>query len=279
VYTPILACRRRCQSRPRSVAPNFHAKRSLPQTAGDSNISNYTVLNTFKLHARKIWLFAARTDAFNPLSVLNSTLTKFQSKTWPCFPTSNRLKTSQTRSLNHRHLCRGRKYNPAPAVRWSITLLSHGDATLRVALRRTYRSIPATHLRRVKITNICSVESRRRVWRHTMTTCGRKKTPLCVSKASKTRMVFRSSWLACQMIRLSGSGNYTLSRIWDGMTITNALSNTGVETSSKASDGWWSSQPTPCISFPPLSIALTAIRPRIASIPKCTLRTGGGRHR
>jgi hypothetical protein len=36
------------------------------------------------------------------------------------------------------------------------------------------------------------------------------------------------------MIRLTGSGNYTLSRICDGMTITNGLSNTGVETSLKA---------------------------------------------
>jgi len=53
-------------------------------------------------------------------------------------------------------------------------------------------------------------------------------------QASKTRIASRSSWLPCQMIRLSGSGNYTLSRISDGMTITNALSNTGVETSSKA---------------------------------------------
>jgi len=40
--------------------------------------------------------------------------------------------------------------------------------------------------------------------------------------------------LACQMIRLSGSGNYTLSRRCDGMTITNVQSNTGVETSSNA---------------------------------------------
>jgi hypothetical protein len=29
----------------------------------------------------------------------------------------------------------------------------------------------------------------------------------------KNGMASRSSWLACQMIRLSGSGNYTLSRI------------------------------------------------------------------
>jgi len=53
----------------------------------------------------------------------------------------------------------------------------------------------------------------------------------------KMGMVSRSSWLACQMIRLSGSGNYILSRLWDGMRITNALSNTGVEISSKAWDG------------------------------------------
>jgi len=40
----------------------------------------------------------------NPLSVVNSTLTKIQSKTWTCFPTSKTLKTSQTQSLNHRHI-------------------------------------------------------------------------------------------------------------------------------------------------------------------------------
>jgi len=40
-----------------------------------------------------------------------------------------------------------------------------------------------------------------------------EETPLCVSHTSTTEMVSRSSWLACQMIRLSGSGNYALSRI------------------------------------------------------------------
>ena len=40
-----------------------------------------------------------------------------------------------------------------------------------------------------------------------------KKTPLCVSQASKTAMASRSSCLACLVIWLSGSGNYTLSTI------------------------------------------------------------------
>jgi len=280
VNTPLLACRRQCQRRPFSVAPNFHAERSSPQTAGDLNISNYTIPNTFKFHARRIWLFAARPDTLNPLSVVNSMLTKIQSKTCTRFPTSNTLNTSQTRSLNHRRLhCRRRKHTPVPVLRWAITLLSHGNAMLRVSLRRTYRTIRTIRLRRVKSTNISSVGSRRRAWRRTMTTCWRKKTPLCVSQASKTEMASRSPWLAPQMIWLSGSGNYTLSRIWNGMTITNALSNTGVETSSKAWDGWCASQRTPSILFTPLSIALTAIRHRNASIPKCTLRTGGGSHR
>jgi len=92
-------------------------------------------------------------------------------------------------------------------------------------------------------------------------------------------MASRSSWLPCQIIMLSGSGNYTLLRRWDGMMITNALSNTGVETSSTAWDGWCGSQPMPGISFTPLSIALTAIPDRNASILKCTLWTGGGRHK
>ena len=41
-----------------------------------------------------------------------------------------------------------------------------------------------------------------------------------------------------QMLRISESWNYTLSWIWDGMTITNAQSKPGVEISSKACDGW-----------------------------------------
>jgi len=185
----------------------------------------------------------------NPLIVINSTLTKIQLKTWTRFPTSNMLKTSLNQSLNHLHLCRGRIYTPAPPLRWSITLLRNGNATLSVALRRTYRSIPTTCLRYMKSTNIRSLGSTSRVWRHTMTTCWRKITPLCVSQASKTWMVSRSSWLACQMSRLSSSGNSILRRIWDEMTITNALSNTGVEISSTAWDGWCGSHPTPSFSF------------------------------
>jgi len=201
-------------------------------------------------------------------------------KTWTHFRTSNTLKTSQTWSLNHRHLlCRGPKYTQEPAHPWSITLLRHGNRTLRVALRRSYKTTPTTRSRRVKSTNISSVGSRKRAWRRTMTTCCRKKTLLCISQASKTGIVSKSSWLACLMIRLLGSGNDTLSRIWDGMTITNALSNTGPEKSSKAWAGWCGGQPMASIFFMPLSVALIATRHQNASIPKCTLRTGGGWHR
>jgi len=35
VNTQLLRCRRQCQRRPHSIAPNFHAERSSPQTAGD----------------------------------------------------------------------------------------------------------------------------------------------------------------------------------------------------------------------------------------------------
>jgi len=211
---------------------------------------------------------------------MNSTFTKIQLKTWTCFLTSNKLKPLQTWSLNNCHiLCRSWKHTPVLALSWPITLLSRGNATLRVALRRTYKKIPTTHLQRVKSTNISSVGSRSQAWRRTMTECWRKKTLLCVSQASKMWMLSRILWLACQMIRLTGSGNYTLLRIWDGMTITNALTNTGVETSSKATDGWCDSQPTLSISFTPLSIALTVKRHWNASILKCTLQTGGGRHR
>jgi len=144
-------CHRQCQRRPLPVAPNFHAERSSPQTAGDLNISNYTIQNTFKLRARRIWLFAARPDALNPLSVVNSMLTKIQLKPWTRFPTSNTFKTLQTQRLNHRHLlCHGRKYTQAPALRISITFLSHRNAMLRVDVSQTYKTIPTTCLPRVR---------------------------------------------------------------------------------------------------------------------------------
>jgi len=148
-----------------------------------------------------------------------------------------------------------------------------------VALRWFSNIIPTTRLQSVKSQNISSVRSRSRAWRHIMTMCRRKKTQLCVSQLSKTGMASRSSWLPCQMIRLNGTGNYTHSRIWDGMTITNTLSNTAVERSSKACDCCCGSQPAQSISFMLLRVALTAICHRNASIPKCTLRTGSGRHR
>jgi len=238
VYTPLLTCCQQCQRRPLSIAPNFHAERSSPQTAGDLNISNSTILNTFKCLTRRIWLFAVHPDMLNQLSVVNSTLTMIQLNTWTHFPTSNTLKTSQTQSLNHHHLllllCCRRKYTPVLALSWAITLLGYGNPTLRVALRWTYNTVPTTCLGRIKSTDMSSVGSSRRAWRRAMTTCWKKKTPLCVSQASTTKMVSRCSWLAYQMIRNSGSGNYTPWRIWDGMTITNALSNPGVQTSSNA---------------------------------------------
>jgi len=85
--------------------------------------------------------------------------------------------------------------------------LINWHTTVRVGLRRTYTALPTTCLPRMKSTNISSLGSIRWVWRRTMTTCWRKKTPLCVSQAWTTGMASRSSWLACQIIRLSGSWN------------------------------------------------------------------------
>jgi len=143
VNTQLLLFHRQFQRCSYSNAPNFHAERSSPQTAGNLNISNYTILNTFKL--QRIWLFTACPDLLNALSVVNETVTKIQSKTWTRFPATNTLWTSHIRSLNHRQcLCRGRKHAPAPALPWAITLLSHGNTTLKVPLGRTYRTIPTT---------------------------------------------------------------------------------------------------------------------------------------
>jgi len=175
VYTPLVVCRWQCQRSPLSLAPNFHAKRSTPQTAGNLHLSNYTILNTLPLHARWIWPFTARPNTLNLLRVVYSTLTKIQSKTWPHFATLNTLHTWQTRSVNHHNLlCHGRKHTPAPALCWVITLLSHGNAILRVALRHPYKTIPTTHSGHVKSTNISSVGSQRSAWRRIMTTCQKR---------------------------------------------------------------------------------------------------------
>jgi hypothetical protein len=87
-----------------------------------------------KLHAARIWLFPARPEVFNMRSIVNSMLTKFQSKTWTHFATLNLLITSQTRSLNHRHFCHGWIYSLVWAPSWTSTLLSHRNAMLRAAL-------------------------------------------------------------------------------------------------------------------------------------------------
>jgi len=115
--------------------------------------------------------------------------------------------------------------------------------------------------------------------RRTMTTCWTKDTPFCVSQTSNTGLACRSSRLACQMNWLLGSGNYTFSRIWNGMTFMNALMNTGIEASSEAWDSWCCSQRTLNNKFTTLSDASTAMHHRDASIPECTPRTCGEEHR
>jgi len=275
---PLLTCRRQCQTRPHSVAPNFHAERSLSQTPGDLNVSNYSILNRFRLH--RIWLFEERPDSFNPLGVGNSMLTKFRQKL-------RRVSLPQT-SWKHHIL-------GVPTTATSAAVDGNIPWCRRSAERSHYwamgtwcsgmlwdeanKQIPTTRLRRMKSSNISSLRSWTSVWEHTRPTCWRKETPLCISQALRTGMVSRSWWLACRMISLSGSENCTLPRIWDGMTISNGLLHTGVETSPKAWDGWCGSHPTLSTKFTPLSIALTVIRHQNASILKCTLRTGGGRHR
>jgi len=162
VYTPFLACCRRCQRRPLSIAPTFHAIRSSPQTAGNLNISNYIILNTYKLHTSRIWLFAAHPNALSPLSVMNLTLPRIQSRTWTCFTTSNMLKASLTQSLNHCHLLSRRpKHIPALMLRWAIISLCRCKTTLRVAWRQRNKTKADTHLRPVKSTNVSRVGPRR----------------------------------------------------------------------------------------------------------------------
>jgi hypothetical protein len=81
------------------------------------------------------------------------------------------------------------------------------------------------------------------------------------------------------MMYLSGSGNYTLPSIRDGMTKANAPSNTEVEIPSKVCDAWCGSEPMPSIWFMPLSVASIPIYGRNTSILKWTRWAGVRRHR
>jgi hypothetical protein len=112
-----------------------------------------------------------------------------------------------------------------------------------------------------------------------MRLCRMKSTPFSISQDLKTEMPSRRLWQACEIIRLSGSGNYTLWRRWDVFIMTNALSNTVVVISSKAWYGRLGCHSILSISCMPLSVVLTAIHHRNAPIPQCTLRTASGRHR
>jgi len=173
VSTSLHTCRRQCRRRPCSVAPNFHAERYSPQTTGNINISNYAILNTFQLHTRRIWLFTMCPDVLNLLSVVNSTLTKIQSKTCTRFPTSN--------ELEHRRL----GVSPATtlsAVDGHIPWCCRTAARLHsFALGMPHSESPwdaptkqsLTRLRCLKNTNISAVGSIRWAWRCTMTTCWR----------------------------------------------------------------------------------------------------------
>ena len=87
------------------------------------NISNYTILDTFKLHSRRIWPFPGCPDALNPLSFMHSTLLMIQSKTWTHFPTLDTLKTLLTWRLNHGLLWSGWKHSSVPLLHWALTLL------------------------------------------------------------------------------------------------------------------------------------------------------------
>jgi len=139
------------------------------------------------------------------------------------------------------------------------------------------RLLPVCDLWRVQIYPVWNQEERHEdvLWR-----CAKERKHFSAfPNLQNPAMASRTSWLACQIIRLLGSGTYTLSRICDGMTITNALSNTGIGTPSIVSDGWCGSRAMPSISYTPLRVALTPIRHRNATIQKCTLRTGGGRTR
>jgi len=142
VTTALHACGWQCQRTPLSIARKFHAERSSPQAAGNSNLSNYTIMNTLIMHNKWILLFAAHPDPLDLLSISKSTPTEIQSKTWTRFHISNTLNTSQTRGINHPcQLCHGRKYTPAPVLGSVITFRIYGNVMLRVFMRTTNNTL------------------------------------------------------------------------------------------------------------------------------------------
>lgn len=210
------------------------------------NIANSTILNMVLFHIERIWQFTKCLKVLNPLSVMNSILTNIQLKTGIGFPTSDIAKTWCTRNLNCCNLqYRSLKHSLALVHCRATTLLSPQNMTLMVALWQTCKTISTSQLAHMKSTNISSVESRRSVSEYNMTTCWTKKPLYCNAQASKTGKASISSWLPCQIIRHLRSGNYTLWRMCNRMTINNSLSTTRIETSSHTYDGWCGRQPTP----------------------------------
>jgi len=197
VYTSLLTCGQHWQRWPCSLHPKFNATGCTCQTAGDLTISNYIILNTIKLHSRSIWPHEAHPSVLNLLSIVDSTLSKLQLKSWTHSPSLNTLNTSQTESHIHHHhhhlLCRGRRHTLFLALHRVITMPSHWNTMLRVAFIPTYKTIPTTLLRHFKSKNLSNVGSRRRVWRCNVTTCWSKKAPLCFFQGLKTGMASRSS--------------------------------------------------------------------------------------
>jgi hypothetical protein len=119
------------------------------------------------------------------------------------FPNLEHVENIADWSRNHWHLhCCVLTLTLAPEISWANTLLSRGNAMLRVCLRGIYKTVQTTHLQCVKGTSVITVGSRRRVRRLAMNKCWRKKTPRCISKRSKTGIVCRSSWLARNIVRL-----------------------------------------------------------------------------
>lgn len=161
VNTPLHLSHPRCLWWPLLVVPNVYVERCSTQTAVDWTISNYSILNTLMFHTRRVLLFAAWPDPWNPLSIMNSMLWKSTSKTWMHFPTSNTLQTSQPKChIHHQLLGDGRKPAPALVLHCAFNTPRYADATLTVALTHSNKIIPTTHLRCVKSTNISNVESR-----------------------------------------------------------------------------------------------------------------------
>jgi hypothetical protein len=181
VNTTLLPCGRECLRRAHSVALNFRAERSLPQTAGDLNISNYTILNTIQVACQKNLTDHSAPQRVEPAQHHESNAIKGSVQDWNPFPYLEQVgNILDSKSLPP----------PPPLPRMAIypsvdALLSEyiaepWECNAKGFLRMNLECNPYNQTATCKTYQFTLCGIKIRAWWRTMTTCWKKKTPLCV---------------------------------------------------------------------------------------------------